>query len=105
VFRRLLRSGGDLWAAVLELNALRLRRGDAPIVSYQALCRELARAGPGCAGQLSTTGARSILRRYSDRWFCAAGRRRDGDARARFPRHRSFGPTLTKVTERTAEVS
>jgi IS605 OrfB family transposase len=84
----LLRSGGDLWAAVLELNALRLRRGDAPIVSYQALCAELARAGPGCAGELSSTGARSILRRYSDSWFCAAGRRRDGDARAHFPRRR-----------------
>jgi hypothetical protein len=59
----LLRSGGDIWAAVLELNALRHRRGDAPVVTYQALCRELTGAGPGCAGELSVTGARSILRR------------------------------------------
>jgi hypothetical protein len=42
----LLRSGGDVWAAVLELNALRHRRGDAPVVSYQELCRELSRSGP-----------------------------------------------------------
>jgi hypothetical protein len=73
---------------VLELNALRHRRGDAPVVRYQALCRELSRAGPGCAGELCTTGARSILRRYSDAWFCAAGRRREGDLGAHLPRRR-----------------
>jgi transposase len=84
----LLRAGGDLWAAVLELNTLRRRRGDAPIVTYQALCAELSLAGPGCVGELSVTGARSILRRYSDAWFCAAARRRKGDLRAHFPRRR-----------------
>jgi hypothetical protein len=84
----LLRSGADLWAAVLELNALRRQRGHAPIVNYQDLCRELARAGPGCAGELSSVGARSILRRSSDAWFCAAAARRGGDGRARFPQRR-----------------
>ena len=84
----LLRSGGDLWAAVLELNALRRRRGAAPVVGYAALCRELSRAGPGCMGELSSTGARSILRRYSDAWLAAAGRRHGGDRRAGFPRRR-----------------
>jgi hypothetical protein len=84
----LLRSGADRWAAVLELNALRRRRGHAPIVTYQDLCRELARAGPGCAGALSSTGARFILRRYSDSWFCAAACRRGGDVRAHSPRRR-----------------
>jgi hypothetical protein len=79
----LLRSGGDLWAAVIELNAAHHRRGDAPVVSYQALCAELSAAGPGCAGELSSTGARSILRRYSDAWFSANARRRGGDASAR----------------------
>ena len=82
----LLGSGGDLWAAVLELNALRRRRGDAPIVTDQDLCSELARSGPGCAGSLSSTGARTILRRYSDAWFAAAARRRAGDLRPHFPR-------------------
>jgi IS605 OrfB family transposase len=84
----LLASGGDVWACVLELNAWRRARQAAPLVSYQALCRELAAAGPGTFGELDTEGARSVLRRYSDAWFAAAKRRRDGDQRARFPRRR-----------------
>ena len=71
-----------------EVNAWRRARGDAPLVSYQALCRELAAAGPGCFGELDSAGARSVLRRYSDAWFAAAARRKNGDARARFPRRR-----------------
>jgi putative transposase len=84
----LLVSGGDVWACVLELNAWRRARQDAPLVSYQALCRELAASGPGCFGELDSTGARSVLRRYSDAWFAAAARRRNGDGSARFPRRR-----------------
>jgi IS605 OrfB family transposase len=84
----ILRSGGDVWAAVLELNAVRHRRGAVPLVNYQALCRELAEAGPGCAGELSAVGARSILRRYSDAWFSANRRRRTGDSSAHYPRRR-----------------
>src|SRR5690348_3956761 len=84
----LLVSAGDVWACVLELNSWRRARQDRPLVSYQALCRELAAAGPGTFGELDTEGARSVLRRYSDAWFAAAKRRRDGDQRARFPRRR-----------------
>ena len=84
----LLASGGDVWACVLELNGWRRARQDRPLVSYQELCRELAVSGPGCFGELGTTGARSVLRRYSDAWFAAAKRRREGDGRARFPRRR-----------------
>jgi putative transposase len=84
----LLVSAGDVWAFVLELNAWRRARQDAPLVSFQALCRELAAAGPGCFGELDSAGARSVLRRYSDAWFTAAARRRNGDASARFPRRR-----------------
>jgi hypothetical protein len=84
----LLVSAGDVWACVLEMNGWRRARQDRPLVSYQALCRELAASGPGCFGELDTTGARSVLRRYSDGWFAAAQRRRDGDRRARFPRRR-----------------
>ena len=84
----LLVSAGDVWACVLEVNAWRRARQDAPLVSYQALCRELAAAGPGCFGELDSVGARSVLRRYSDAWFAAAARRSKGDARARFPRRR-----------------
>jgi hypothetical protein len=84
----LLVAAGDVWAWTLELNAWRRARGDAPVVSYQALCRELAAAGPRCFGELDSTGARSVLRRYSDAWFAAAARRRNGDGSARFPRRR-----------------
>jgi putative transposase len=84
----LLGSGGDVWACVLEINAWRRARQDRPLVSYQELCRELARAGPGTFGELDTAGARSVLRRYSDAWFATAKRRRSGDERARFPRRR-----------------
>jgi IS605 OrfB family transposase len=37
----LLRSAGDVWCAVLELNRWRRRRQDAPLAAYQELCREL----------------------------------------------------------------
>jgi transposase len=84
----LLVSAGDVWAYVLELNAWRRARQDRPLVSYQALCRELASAGPGTFGELDTVGARSVLRRYSDAWFAAAKRRNEGDRTARFPRRR-----------------
>ena len=84
----LLVSAGDVWACVLELNAWRRARQDVPLVSYQALCRELAAAGPGCFGELDSAGARSVLRRYSDAWLAAAARRKNGDASARFPRRR-----------------
>ena len=39
----LLRSAGDVWCCVLELNAWRRRRQDRPLASYQELCRELRR--------------------------------------------------------------
>lgn len=84
----LLVSAGDVWSCVLEVNAWRRRRGDAPLAGYQPLCRELAAAGPGCLGELDSTGARSVLRRYSDAWFAAAKRRRAGDASAGYPRRR-----------------
>ncbi len=84
----LLVAGGDVWACVLELNALRRRRGDLALVSYQGLCRELAVSGSGTFGELDSVGARSVLRRYSDAWFGAARARRDGDSLARFPRRK-----------------
>ena len=62
----LLRSAGDVWCAVLELNRWRRSRQDAPLAGYQELCRELAASGPGTFGELDSTGARSVLRRYSD---------------------------------------
>jgi IS605 OrfB family transposase len=84
----LLRSAGDVWACAIELNAWRRQRRDPPLASYQELCRELAKAGPGTFGALDSTGARSVLRRYADAWFTAAKRRRAGDTTARYPRRR-----------------
>lgn len=84
----LLRSAGDVWACVLAVNDWRRRHGGPMLVSYQELCRELAAAGPGTFGELSTTGARSVLRRYSDAWFSAAKRRKAGEIEVRFPRRR-----------------
>jgi IS605 OrfB family transposase len=84
----LLRSAGDVWSCVIDLNRWRRQRHHLPIVGYQELCRELAASGPGTFGALDSTGARSVLRRYSDAWFAAAGRRRAGDKTARFPRRK-----------------
>ena len=84
----LLRSAGDVWACVLELNSWRYRRGDRPAAGYQQLCRLLAESGPGTFGELDSVGARSVLRRYSDAWFAAAKRRNAGDLQARYPRRR-----------------
>jgi transposase len=84
----LLRSAGDVWCAVLELNRWRRARRDAPLAGYQELCRELTASGPGTFGELDSVGARSVLRRYSDAWFATAKRRRAGDASARYARRR-----------------
>jgi putative transposase len=75
-------------ACLLELNAWRRTRQDRPAAGYQELCRLLAAAGPGTFGELDSTGARSVLRRYSDAWFAAARRRAAEDASVRFPLQR-----------------
>jgi hypothetical protein len=81
----LLRSGGDVWAWLIDTNRQRQHEGSPPVVSYQALCRELT--GHGSFGELSAVGARSILRRYSSAWLQAAKRRRRGE-NAGFPRRK-----------------
>jgi IS605 OrfB family transposase len=82
----LLRSAGDVWAWLLDSNRQRHQQGEPAISSYQALCRELTRTGP--FGELSTVGARSVLRRYSDAWFQATNRRKAGQQEAGFPRRK-----------------
>jgi transposase len=82
----LLRSAGDVWAWLLDSNRQRHQQGEPAISNYQALCRELARSDG--FGELSTVGARSVLRRYSDAWFHAANRRKAGQQDAGFPRRK-----------------
>lgn len=80
----LLATGGDVWAAVIELNRYRLAKGAAPIVGYTELCREIAGVD---LGELDMTGARSVVRRYSAGWFESNKRKRRGE-RACYPRRR-----------------
>jgi IS605 OrfB family transposase len=82
----LLRSAGDVWAWLLDTNWRRHQLGEPAISNYQALCRLLTGEGP--FGELSTVGARSVLRRYSDAWFQAARRHKTGLQHAGFPRRK-----------------
>ncbi|MBL7256388.1 RNA-guided endonuclease InsQ/TnpB family protein [Paractinoplanes lichenicola] len=84
----LLRAGGDVWACILEINTWHRRRGDKPVAGFPELCGLLAASGPGTFGELDSTGARSVLRRYSDAWFSAAARRKAGHHEVRYPRRR-----------------
>jgi IS605 OrfB family transposase len=81
----MLRSAGDVWAWLLDSNRQRHQQGGRPVTGYQALCRQLTGEGP--FGELSVTGARSVLQRYSDAWFQAASRRSQA-GKAGFPRRK-----------------
>src|SRR2546430_12875135 len=80
----LLRSGGDVWAALIELNSFRFRRRAKPLLGYAELCREVAGVE---VGELSVAALRSVVRRYSDAALTTARRKRAGQ-RARYPRRR-----------------
>ena len=80
----MLRSGGDVWAGLIELNEARFRRKGPPIFSYRDLCAEVAGVG---VGELSVTALRSVVRRYSDACFETARRKKNGEP-ARYPRRR-----------------
>jgi IS605 OrfB family transposase len=82
---RLLRAAGDVWAWLLDDNRERRQHGQPPIANYQQLCRQLT--NKASFGELSVTGARSVLRRYADAWHQAAKRRKNA-AQAGFPRRK-----------------
>ncbi|TMK39992.1 MAG: IS200/IS605 family element transposase accessory protein TnpB [Actinobacteria bacterium] len=71
----LLRSAGDVRALVLDCNRQLREWKLPPVVSYQALCREIAGMS---FGELDMVGARSVIRRYSTEWIEAAKRRKAG---------------------------
>jgi IS605 OrfB family transposase len=81
----LMRSAGDVWAWLLDRNRQCPNQLGPLVVTYTALCRELTRMGS--FGELSVVGARSVVHRYSDAWFEAAKRRRNGQ-QAGFPRRK-----------------
>jgi len=80
----MLRAGGDVWAALIELNSYRFRHGARPLLNYQELCREVAGVR---VGELSVPALRSVVRRYADACMETARRKRRGE-RARYPRRR-----------------
>jgi putative transposase len=80
----LLRSAGDVRALVLDCNRQLEDWKMEPVVSYQALCREIAGMS---FGELDTAGARSVIKRYSAEWFEAAKRKKAG-IDAGFPRRK-----------------
>jgi IS605 OrfB family transposase len=81
----LLRAGGDVWAWILDSNRERADQGRPLVTEYQELCRELTIHGS--VGELSVTGARSVVQRYADACYEAAKRRSNGQ-RAGFPRRK-----------------
>jgi transposase len=80
----LLRAGGDVWAALIEVNRARFQRGGRPIANYQEWCREIAGVQ---VGELSAMAMRSVVRRYSDAFFETTKRKQAGE-RARYPRRK-----------------
>ena len=80
----LLRSAGDVRALVLDCNRQLREWKLPPVVSYQALCREIAGMS---FGELDMVAARSVLRSYSAEWFEAAKRKKAGMV-AGFPRRK-----------------
>ena len=81
---RLLGSGGDVWAALIDVNQARFRGHARPIFGYRDWYREIAGVP---VGELSVTAIRSVVRRYSDACFVTAARKRVGE-RARYPRRK-----------------
>lgn len=80
----LLGAGGDVWAALIEVNRHRFTRCAPPIFGYHAWCSEINGVG---VGELSVPAMRSIARRYSAACIETARRKRRGEA-ARYPRRR-----------------
>ncbi|MGH9014781.1 MAG: RNA-guided endonuclease InsQ/TnpB family protein [Acidimicrobiia bacterium] len=81
---RLLRAGGDVWAALIEVNAARFRGGTRPIANFQEWCREMTGAP---LGVLARQCAEGIAKRYCDAFMETARRRRRGES-ARYPRRK-----------------
>ncbi|MGQ0803882.1 MAG: RNA-guided endonuclease InsQ/TnpB family protein [Actinomycetota bacterium] len=80
----LLRAGGDVWAAIIDVNRERFRRGARPIANFQEWCREMTGA---LLGELGRICAEGIAKRYCDAFMETVRRRRRGE-RATYPRRK-----------------
>jgi IS605 OrfB family transposase len=80
----LLRSGGDVWAALIDVNQARFRRQAKPIFGHLNWYREVAGV---TVDELSAAAMRSVVRRYSDACLAVARLKRSGQ-RARYPRRK-----------------
>lgn len=81
---RLLGSGGDVWAALIDVNQARFRRQAKPIFGHLNWYREVAGV---TVDELSAAAMRSVVRRYSDACLAVARLKRSGQ-RARYPRRK-----------------
>jgi IS605 OrfB family transposase len=80
----LLRAGGDVWAALIDVNRERFRRGGRPIANFQEWCREITGVP---LGELARICAEGIAKRYCDAFVETARRKRRGEP-ARYPRRK-----------------
>ena len=80
----ILRSAGDIRAALIEMNRYRRRRGDRAVFGFPELCRELTGVD---VGELARHPAEDVLHRYSTECFEVARRKKAGHD-ARFPRRK-----------------
>jgi len=80
----MLRSGGDVWAALIEVNQIRFRCHAKPIFGYESWWREVAGVP---VGELSKAAICSVVRRYSAACCEVAKRKRAGQL-AHYPRRK-----------------
>src|SRR5712692_5601508 len=80
----LLSAGGDVWAALIDINKCRFRWHAKPIFGYRMWCEQIAGVE---VGELSVTAMRSVVRRYSDACLATAASKRAGQ-RAHYPRRK-----------------
>src|SRR6266567_6274574 len=82
----LLRIAGDIWAALIDMNTERFRRGAKPIMGFAELCRELTGTD---LGPLARICAEQVAHNYSDACMATAKRKRAGEI-AHYPRRKRF---------------
>ncbi len=105
----LLQLAGDVWAALIDMNTERFRRGAKPVMGFAELCRELTGTD---LGPLARICAEQVARNYSDACMATAKRKKAGET-SHYPRRKrrfypvrfrygAFGMDATRVRLATA---